>query len=202
MHASATPPRKIPLLPIIVGFILLAISALTRLGLALYAGVELAPLGLWPGIFAKGLWFDLTIATVLAIDVILIAVNHWLVPLLFGRPFAPSAMVADLLLVGLVPYAAKLMFAAALKAADRALAIPRAEIAGLIVIAPALFVLVPAYGLFGAAAATVLAQAASAVVLGARLGRELELRPLRLMVPTRDDVALLRGYLDRALNRA
>jgi O-antigen/teichoic acid export membrane protein len=149
-----------------------------------------------------GRYLRLTLATVLAIDVVLIAVNHWLIPLLFGRAFAPAVHVANLLLIGLVPYAAKLMFAAALKAADRALAIPRAEIVGLIVIGPALFVLVPGFGLLGAAAASVLAQAASAVVLGLRLGRELELRPLQLMVPTREDVALLRGYLDRALNRA
>jgi hypothetical protein len=50
-----------------------------------------------------GRYLRLTIATVLAIDVILIATNHWLVPLLFGRPFAPSAMVADLLLIASCP---------------------------------------------------------------------------------------------------
>jgi O-antigen/teichoic acid export membrane protein len=102
-----------------------------------------------------------------------------------------------------VPYAAKLMFAAALKAADRALAIPRAEIAGLIVIAPALFVLVPAYGLFGAAAATVLAQAASASVLGARTrARAGAPAAAADAADARRTSRCCAAYLDRALNRA
>ncbi len=148
-----------------------------------------------------GRYLRLTLAVVIAIDLVLFALNSWLVPLLFGAPFAPAVLVANLLLVGLVPYAAKLMFAAALKAWNRALAIPRAEIWGLVAIAPALFLLVPRYGLLGAAAATVIAQIVSALVLGARLGRELDVHPLRLMIPTREDVALLRSYAARALGR-
>lgn len=71
---------KIPLLPLVVGILLLSISALTRLGLALYAGVELAPFSLWPTIFVKGLWFDVTVATILLAPVCLyeaLLPNRW-----------------------------------------------------------------------------------------------------------------------------
>ena len=37
----------------------------TRLGLAIYTGVDLVPLSLWPGIIAKGLWFDLAVISLL-----------------------------------------------------------------------------------------------------------------------------------------
>ena len=152
-------------------------------------------------ILVFGRYLRLTLATVIAIDLALIVTNWWLVPLLFGAPFASAVLVANLLLLGLIPFAAKIMFAAALKAWDRALAIPRAEIWGLVTIAPALFLLVPDYGLYGAAIATVLAQLVSAVTLGVRLGRELDVNPLRLMHPSRDDLALLRDAFDRAIDR-
>lgn len=74
------PPRKIPLLPILVALLLLSISALTRLGLTLYAGAELAPLSLWPAIFTKGLWFDLAVVSVLLAPVCLyeaLLPNRW-----------------------------------------------------------------------------------------------------------------------------
>jgi len=39
----------------------LAISSLTRLSLALYAGVDKVPVSLWPGLFVRGLGFDLAV---------------------------------------------------------------------------------------------------------------------------------------------
>lgn len=39
----------------------LAIFTLTRLGLLLWTGSDNVPLSFWPGIFLKGLWFDLTV---------------------------------------------------------------------------------------------------------------------------------------------
>jgi phosphoglycerol transferase MdoB-like AlkP superfamily enzyme len=47
--------------------IFLAVMALTRLGLALMTGTQNVPLGLWPGVFSLGAWFDLlTLAWLLA----------------------------------------------------------------------------------------------------------------------------------------
>lgn len=52
---------RLPRLPVLVALLLVAIFTLTRLGLALYAGTDAVPLGLWPGVFGKGLWFDLAV---------------------------------------------------------------------------------------------------------------------------------------------
>jgi O-antigen/teichoic acid export membrane protein len=148
-----------------------------------------------------GRYLRLAVAVVLAVDVVLWALNAWLVPLLFGAAFAPAVAIANLCLVGLVPFAVKLLCAAALKACDRALAIPRAELWGLVAVAPSLVLLVPRFGLLGAAASLVIAQTVTAVLLARRLGREFDIHPLRVMLPTAEDAALLRGLLARGLRR-
>ncbi|MBM3525256.1 MAG: hypothetical protein FJX57_20100 [Alphaproteobacteria bacterium] len=148
-----------------------------------------------------GRYLRLALAIVLTINIVLWLCNAWVIPLLFGRPFAASVLVANIMLLGLVPYAAKVLFAAALKAFDRALAIPRAEIWGLAFVAPALFLLVPRYGLYGAAASLVLAQIVSAVVLGQRLGRVLDVHPLQLLQPTAGDLDLIRQVVKRVTGR-
>lgn len=149
-----------------------------------------------------GRYLRLALAMVLAINIVLWIINPWVIPLLFGKAFTPAVLIADICLLGLVPYAAKLLFAAALKASDRALVIPRAEIWGLIVVAPALFVLVPQFGLVGAATSLVLAQTATALVLGQRLAEVMQVKLLRLMLPSRDDLVLLRDAFAKALDRA
>ena len=55
----------IPLLPIFLVILILSIFTITRLGLAIYAGVESAPLSLWPWILVRGLWFDLAVIMLL-----------------------------------------------------------------------------------------------------------------------------------------
>lgn len=77
-HPSA--PRlpvvpSMPRFPLIAGLVILLISTLTRLGLTIYTaqtvGAEAVPLMLWPEMFAKGLWFDLAVASVLLAPVCL-----------------------------------------------------------------------------------------------------------------------------------
>ena len=72
--------RKLPPIPLIVGLIVLGIFTVTRLALAIYAGADAAPLPLWPGIFAKGLWFDVAVVAVLLAPVFLyeaLLPNRW-----------------------------------------------------------------------------------------------------------------------------
>lgn len=148
-----------------------------------------------------GKYLRLALAMVIAINIVLWIANGWIIPLLFGKPFADAVLVADILLLGLVPYTAKLLFSVALKAFDRALVIPRAELWGLAFVAPALFFLVPRYGLFGAAASLVLAQLVSALVLGQRLARELDVHPMQLLRPTVADLDFLRSIASRVTGR-
>lgn len=53
---------NVPRLPLLIAALLVLIFTLTRVGLAVFAGTERVPLALWPGIFTKGLWFDLIVA--------------------------------------------------------------------------------------------------------------------------------------------
>ena len=72
--------RNLPLLPVLVGALLLAIYTVTRIGLTLYTGIESVPMSLWPGIFAKGLWFDVAVVSALLAAVFLyeaILPNSW-----------------------------------------------------------------------------------------------------------------------------
>lgn len=57
--------HPIPLLCLVLAAILLAIFTLTRIGLLVYAGIDSVPPQLWPGVFFKGLWFDLAVTSAL-----------------------------------------------------------------------------------------------------------------------------------------
>ncbi len=65
----------VPRIPVIAFFVVLLIATLTRLGLTLYTqqtvGGEVVPAALWPEIFAKGLWFDVAVTSVLLAPVCL-----------------------------------------------------------------------------------------------------------------------------------
>ena len=72
--------RVIPLLPILVGALLLAIYTATRAYLIVFTGVESAPMSYWPGVFARGLWFDIAIVSVMLSIVFLyeaLLPNRW-----------------------------------------------------------------------------------------------------------------------------
>lgn len=51
--------------PLILGAIAIVISLLTRIVLTLFTGFEAVPPVLWPGIFLRGLWFDMVVASFL-----------------------------------------------------------------------------------------------------------------------------------------
>ena len=72
--------RKMPLLPVLVGALLLVIYTVTRISLLVYTGSDSAPFSLWPGIFARGLWFDAAVISVLLAAVFLYEAmlpNRW-----------------------------------------------------------------------------------------------------------------------------
>ncbi|MHB8916076.1 MAG: LTA synthase family protein [Thiobacillus sp.] len=72
--------RSIPLLPLLIGGVLLTIYTVTRLVLTFLTGVDSVPVRLWPGIFAMGFWFDLVVVCVLLAPVLLyeaLLPNRW-----------------------------------------------------------------------------------------------------------------------------
>ena len=56
---------NLPRLALTLALIAIVISVVTRIALALFTGFEAVPAGLWPGVFARGLWFDLVVASFL-----------------------------------------------------------------------------------------------------------------------------------------
>jgi O-antigen/teichoic acid export membrane protein len=144
-----------------------------------------------------GRYLRFTLAVTILCTAILLPLNPWLVPLLFGQPFTRAATVANIMLLGLPAASAKILFMNALKAWNRPLVIGQAEIAGLIAAAVFLVVLLPTYGIVGAAWALVAANIVAAAVLGVALQRSLNLPVLRLLLPTADDWDLLVGFLRR-----
>jgi phosphoglycerol transferase MdoB-like AlkP superfamily enzyme len=80
MNSIQKQQHKIPRFPLLVAALLVVISTITRIGLTAYTGIEAAPMLLWPGVFAKGLWFDIAVATTLLAPVLLyeaLLPNRW-----------------------------------------------------------------------------------------------------------------------------
>jgi phosphoglycerol transferase MdoB-like AlkP superfamily enzyme len=67
---AQAPRRKFrPGIPLLYALLALAVFALTRIGLALWTGLDDVPLATWPALLAKGLWFDLAVLAVLLVPV-------------------------------------------------------------------------------------------------------------------------------------
>jgi len=144
-----------------------------------------------------GRYLRFTLAVTIACTVILLPLNAWLIPLLFGPPFARAATVANIMLLGLPAAGAKILFMNALKAWDRSLVIGHAEAVGLAAAAASLVVLLPSLGIVGAAWSLVAANVVAAAVMAVSLQRSLNLRVLALFRPTADDWTLAADLLRR-----
>lgn len=149
-------------------------------------------------VFGRYLRFTLVVTTGTA--AVLLPLNPWLVPLLFGAPFTPAATVANIMLLGLPAAGAKLLFMGALKAWDKSLVISRAEAVGLAAAVAALAVLLPPLGIVGAAWSLVIANIVATAVMAGSLRRSLGLPLATLFWPTPDDWRLA-GDLVRGLRR-
>ena len=150
-------------------------------------------------VFGRYLRFSLAVAA--ALIIVLWGVVPWLLPLLFGKPFTPAVPITNILLLGTLPLAAKLMFQQALKAWDRSLVVSRAELVGLAIAVIAIFTLLPLFGLAGAAWSLVLSQIATAAMMGFSVYRELQIPLLKLFVPTAEDWQLTRIWITKVATR-
>lgn len=142
-----------------------------------------------------GRYLRLALATAIALNVALAILDDWLIPLLFGAPFAPAVAICDVLLLTLVPYFAKWMYLQGLKAWDRPLHASRAELVGLIVAATTLALLLPRYGAMGAAWALVLSNVTTASVGAFLFHRVSGARVGEILRPRGDDMRLALAIL-------
>ncbi len=144
-----------------------------------------------------GRYLRFTLAVTITCTAILLPINPWLIPLLFGQPFAPAATVANIMLLGLPAASAKILFMNALKAWDRSLVIVKAEAIGLSAAALSLVLLLPSLGIIGAAWSLVVANVVATIVMAVSLQRSLGLPVLRLFRPTADDWTLASDLIRR-----
>lgn len=148
-----------------------------------------------------GRYLRFAVAMAIGIIVVLWALVPWLLPLLFGPAFAPAVPIANILLLGTLPLAAKLMFQQALKAWDRPLIVSRAEAIGLVTAAALLAVLMPSFGLVGVAWSLVLSQLAAAGVMAWSLLHTLRIDLYNAATPTAEDWRMIRQWTGAVMAR-
>jgi O-antigen/teichoic acid export membrane protein len=122
----------------------------------------------------------LTVAAAAAISLPAAVFAPQLIRLFFGADFVPASTAARILLVAAVVLAAARTLEALLKGLGRPLAAASAELTGLAVTAGALAVLLPPFGITGAAVASLVAYGAVAAIALARTRHALNLPVSRL----------------------
>jgi O-antigen/teichoic acid export membrane protein len=139
------------------------------------------------------LWLTTGIALVLVAG--LCASAHWLVPFFFGREFSDAVTVTYIVLPGTVFLSARRVLAEGLKGRGHPLAGTLGELLSLAWVAVALAVLVPAWGIDGAAVALSSSYVVSLLLLLALAARhgELESAGRSLLSLPRDLIRTVRG---------
>jgi O-antigen/teichoic acid export membrane protein len=151
-----------------------------------------------------GRYARVAVLTILPASLALAVLVPFLLPLFFGAAFAGATTVAWVLIAAAVPLSLKAMMSAGFKACNEGWMVGQAEVVTLALSAVALALLVPAYGLMGAAAASVVAQGGALAFMLWRAKHALGIPPASLLVPRASDVALIAdiaGDLGRAVLR-
>jgi O-antigen/teichoic acid export membrane protein len=112
-----------------------------------------------------------------------------LIDILFGPAFGPATTVTRVLVVGVIALSTNRALEAVLRAVGRPLDAGISELVALGVTAVALAVLLPLFGLIGAAIASLLAYATTTAWMTRRASRALEVPASQLLVPSREDLA-------------
>jgi O-antigen/teichoic acid export membrane protein len=134
-----------------------------------------------------GLYLRLTVLLMLSTTLVLYLLAPWIVGLLYGKSFMPAVPVLRVLLLGVTPLAIRELFNTAFKAFERPLSSTKGEVMALIVNAGCLALLVPWFGLLGAAWAFVIVRWTSILYLGWLVKRDLGLGLVALFMPRHTD---------------
>ncbi len=136
-----------------------------------------------------------TMLTVVPAALALAVVMPWLLVWFFGAAFAPAVPLAWVLIAGAVPLSLKTMISSGLKAYDRGVMVAQIEMVTLAASAAALALLVPFYGLMGAAVASLLAQGGALAFMLLRVRQSAGIGPRDLLLPRRADLAVVGDML-------
>jgi O-antigen/teichoic acid export membrane protein len=148
-----------------------------------------------------GLYLRATTALMVSSTIVLWIAAPVLLRLLFGQAFGEASPVVRLLVLGVVPLALKDFFVLAFKAFDKALSLSESEIVALALNAGLLWLLVPPFGLMGAAASFVIMRWLSLGYLAWLVKRDLKIKLVPLFRPTREDIDLARKVVAKVVAR-
>lgn len=126
------------------------------------------------------------LSTVVSVPIVLFAPA--LIELFFGGAFLPAADVARVLVVAAIAFSTNRALGAVLKAIGRPLDPGVAEIIALGATVGGLAALLPAFGLMGAAVASLISYAVSTIWMVRRVMRALNLSAMSLFLPDRADL--------------
>jgi len=149
-----------------------------------------------------GLYLRLTLALMIAASGVLWLIAPLFLRLVFGAEYAAASDLVRWLILGILPLTIREFQALAFKAWNRTLALSINEGLTLALNAGLLLVLLPIYGLNGAAFSFVAVRWAQVLVLGALAWKHLHLSPATLFLPTAQDGAMLRQAWGKLRRRA
>jgi O-antigen/teichoic acid export membrane protein len=144
--------------------------------------------------------FTLVLATALALPVILLA--PLMIEILFGSEFSEAADISRVLAAGAIVFAVARAVEALLRAVGRPLAAGMGELMALGATIAGLAVMLPLFGVIGAAAVSVLARGVSCAWMSHRVAPELGTTPLRLLTPPRSIFTTFAEELRKRLRRS
>ena len=141
----------------------------------------------------------LTLCVVAAGAVAVALAAPWLIPFIFGAPFADAVPMVTILLAASIPMAAAIMLGSALTAIGDPGAALRAELIGLAVTIPALVVFLPDHGGRAAAVISLVAYSLRLAVQLRTAQRRFDVRWWEFIVPAREDAVWLAQAVRRVL---
>lgn len=131
-----------------------------------------------------GLYMKATVITVLPVAAILYWLTPWILEFFFGSAFLPATTISRLLIIAAIPMSIRAMLAAGLKGYDHALIIGQAETVGLGISAISLAILLPLYGIVGAAWAAIATQIGATMFMAYSVSSTLGISLIPLFCPT------------------
>lgn len=117
-----------------------------------------------------------------------LALTPWILHLFFGVKFLPATGVARVLILAAIPLGFNTVLTAGVKAMGHPLVSSLSEVIGLCVTGIALWLLLPVYGIMGAAWASLLAYCFVGALMLVMMGRQFEMKLAELFRPTSDDL--------------
>lgn len=137
------------------------------------------------------------LAVVLAVvgSISLYLLARWLVILVYGQHFAPAVTSLQIFAFGMGPIACRILLAQTFKACGRPKLIILAELIAFAANAVLLAILIPRFGIVGAAISLVVSQTISCIVLVVAVRARLGMALLPLFSPSTVDVRFVVGWL-------